>query len=127
MPPFATVNMVLAISPSESKLKLAAARALVLNKTPSVSFADGCVNTIEGKVLYLLSALPNIFTVEILPAFVLPAGEANKFDQPPPVLLIVILPLSNSPSDVIPMVTLGFTPLPLDDSIPLNDIAGGLE
>ena len=118
--------MVLVISPSASKLNAAVARTFVLNKTPSASLAVGSVNDIAGALKYFLSALPNIFTDAILPALALPAGVANKFDQPPPTLLIVILSLSNEPSDVIPIVTDGFTPLPLDDSTPLNDIAGAL-
>ena len=76
--------------------------------------------------MYFLSALPNTLTVATEPAFGFAAGVANKFDQPPPVLLMVILPSSNSPSLVIPIVTDGFTPLPGDDSIPLNVIAGAL-
>ena len=77
-------------------------------------------------MVYLLSARPNISTEANVPALGLAAAVAKRADQPPPLSLIVILSSSNLPSESIAIVATGKLPLPSDDSIPLNDIAGAL-
>ena len=76
--------------------------------------------------MYLLSARPNISTEANLPTLGFPAAVAKRVDQPPPLLLIVILSLSSLPLESIAILATGKVPLPDDCSIPLNDITGGL-
>ena len=112
------------ISPSLSNVNSAVAVTLVGKRLPKASFDCGCGNTICGAVVYLLSAKPTILTVAILLARGLAATDPNKLDQLEPSVLIVILSLSNFPSESIPIVTVGATPVWPDISMPLNDIAG---